>query len=69
MNVSELRNKPTEELENELKEKKESLFHIRFRHILGQLEDASQLKQDRKDIAQMKTILRARELGIEDLSS
>ena len=69
MNVSELRNKPAEELENELKEKKESLFHIRFRHILGQLEDASQLKQARKDIAQMKTILRARELGIEDLSS
>ncbi|MCH8289573.1 50S ribosomal protein L29 [Candidatus Poribacteria bacterium] len=69
MNVSELRNKPTEELENELKEKKESLFNIRFRNILGQLEDASQLKQARKDIAQMKTILRARELGIEDLSS
>ena len=69
MNVSELRNKPTEELESELKEKKESLFNIRFRHILGQLDDASQLKQSRKDIAQMKTILRARELGIEDLSS
>jgi|KNS12BottometaT_FD_k123_116750_17 large subunit ribosomal protein L29 len=69
MNVSELRNKPTEELENELKEKKESLFNIRFRHILGQLEDASQLKQARRDIAQVKTILRARELGIEGFSS
>ena len=65
MDVSELRNKSTEELENELQEYKESLFNLRFRHILGQLEDTSQLKKTGRDIAQMKTILRGRELGIE----
>ena len=65
MDVSELRNKSTEELENELQEYKESLFNLRFRHILGQLEDPSQLKKTGRDIAQMKTILRGRELGIE----
>ena len=65
MAAGELRNKSTEELENDLKDFKEGLFNLKFRHILGQLEDTSQSKKARKNIAQVKTILRARELGIE----
>lgn len=65
MDITELRNKATEELEGDLQEQKENLFNLRFRHILGQLEDTSQLKKSSKDIAQIKTILRGRELGIE----
>lgn len=65
MDITELRNKSTEELEGDLQEQKENLFNLRFRHILGQLEDTSQLKKSSKDIAQIKTILRGRELGIE----
>ena len=65
MDITELRNKSTEELESDLQEQKENLFNLRFRHILGQLEDTSQLKKSSKDIAQIKTILRGRELGIE----
>jgi large subunit ribosomal protein L29 len=65
MDISELRSKSTEELESDLQEQKENLFNLRFRHILGQLEDTSQLKKTGRDIAQMKTILRGRELGIE----
>jgi large subunit ribosomal protein L29 len=65
MDISELRSKSTEELESDLQEQKENLFNLRFRHILGQLEDTSQLRKAGKDIAQMKTILRGRELGIE----
>lgn len=65
MDITELRNKSTEELEGDLQEQKENLFNLRFRHILGQLEDTSQLKKSRKDIAQIKTMLRGRELGIE----
>lgn len=65
MDITELRNKSTEELESDLQEQKENLFNLRFRHILGQLEDSSQLKKSSKDIAQIKTILRGRELGIE----
>ena len=61
----ELRRKSTEELKAEVKELKETLFRRKFQGMLGQLEDISQLKKLRKDIARVNTILRARELGIE----
>ncbi len=65
MVVSDLRTQSREELESALQDKQESLFNLKFRHILGQLEDTSQIKRARRDLAQLKTILRARELGIE----
>ena len=61
----ELRRKSTEELKAEVKELKETLFRRKFQGMLGQLEDISQLKKLRKDIARVNTILRARELGVE----
>ena len=65
MTANELRNKSSEELENDLRDFKETAFNIKFRSILGQLEDTSQLKKVKKDIARIHTILRLRELGIE----
>ena len=65
MTAKELRIQSVEDLTNELSNLQESLFNQRFRNILGQLEDTSQLKQIRRDIARIKTILRAREQGIE----
>ncbi len=66
MTAKELRILSVEDLTNELSDLQESLFNQRFRNILGQLEDTSQLKKIRRDIARIKTILRARERGIED---
>ena len=66
MTASELHGKSTEELKNELNDLKEALFNLKFRGILGQLEDTSQFKKTRKDIARIHTILRERELGIEN---
>ena len=66
MTANELRNKSSEELENELRDFKDTAFNIKFRRILGQLEDTSQLKKVKKDIARIHTILRLRELGIEE---
>ena len=66
MTANELRNKSSEELENELQDFKDTAFNIKFRRILGQLEDTSQLKKVKKDIARIHTILRLRELGIEE---
>ena len=65
MTAIEMRRKSIEELKTELTDLKETLFRRKFQGILGQLEDISQLKKLRKDIARVNTILRARELGVE----
>lgn len=65
MNTAELRAKPAEELENDLQDLQESLFSLKFRNVLSQLDDTSQLKKVRRDVARTKTILRERSLGIE----
>ncbi|MCE2402106.1 50S ribosomal protein L29 [Candidatus Poribacteria bacterium] len=66
MKAHELRTRSTEELENELESLKENLFNQRARSILGQLEDTSFPGKIRKDIARVKTVLRARELETEN---
>lgn len=48
----------------ELKKSKEELFNLRFSTATGQLEDHGRLKEVRRDIARIYTILRERELGI-----
>ena len=65
MDTVDLRVKPTEELENDLQDLQESLFSLKFRNVLSQLDDTSQLKKVRRDVARTKTILRERSLGIE----
>ena len=62
MKAHELRGRSTEELVTELEDLKENLFNQKARGILGQLEDTTLLGKLRKDIARVKTILRAREL-------
>ena len=66
MTANELRSKSSEELENDLRDFKDTAFNIKFRRVLGQLEDTSQLKKVKKDIARIHTILRLRELEIEE---
>ena len=68
MTANELRNRSSEELENDLRNLKETVFNIKFQRTLGQLEDTSQFKKMRQDLARIHTILRLRELGIEKLA-
>jgi len=56
------------QLESKLKDYKEALLNYRFQKVLQQLEDPFQIKSTRKKIAQIKTILRAGELGIRKVS-
>ena len=63
MKASELRNKSTQELTNELKSLKEELFNLRFQHATGQLENPLRIQQVKRDYARVKTILRERELN------
>lgn len=62
MKTKELHELTVDELNTKLKDLKEELFNLRFRHAIGQLENPMALKNCRKDIAKVKTILREREL-------
>ncbi len=62
MKPTEIRGKTASELNDELAALKQELFRLRFQHAVNQLENPLQLKQVRRDIARVKTILREREL-------
>ena len=59
--VQELNGLTTEKLLDREKELKEQLFNLRFQLATGQLENTASLKQVRKDIARVKTVLRQQE--------
>ena len=63
MKAKEIRELTVEELNTKLKELKEELFNLRFRHAIGQLENPAALNVCKKDIAKVKTILREKELA------
>ena len=52
----------TVELDKELAKLKSQLFNLRFQHAAGQLTNNAALKNCRRDIARVNTILRRREL-------
>lgn len=64
MKAKELRNLTTAEIEQKIKEYKEELFNLRFQLATGQLDNPARIRDVRKSIARAKTILRERELGI-----
>lgn len=63
MKASELREFTSEELEHKLDEFKNELFNLRFQLATGQLENPMRIKEVKKNIARVKTILRERELS------
>ena len=58
MKATEFRELTEDELLNKEEELKDQLFKLKFQHALGQLENAMKLKNIRKDLARIKTILR-----------
>jgi large subunit ribosomal protein L29 len=63
MNAQEIRGMTTDDIRRKIDETYEELFNLRFRFVMGQLEDSNRLAALRHDIARMKTILRERELA------
>jgi len=57
MKASEIREMSLEEKQAKVVELKESIFNLRFQHAVGQLENTGKLKQTRRDIARLKTII------------
>ncbi len=63
MKASELREMSVDELNEKLAGLKEELFALRFQHAVNQLDNTARLKAVKKDIARVKTTLRAAELA------
>ena len=63
MKAKEIRELSDEELQDKLKELKEELFNLRFQLATGQLENTIRIKEVRRGIARVKTILRERALS------
>ena len=64
MKVNEIRDMSPDEQSQKLQSLKEELFNLRFQHATGQLENPMRLREVKKSIAQVKTILRENELKI-----
>jgi len=58
MKASDLRELTPEELQAKLKELEEELFNLRFQLASQQLENTARLKESRRDIARIQTVLR-----------
>lgn len=64
MKANDIRDLTTAEVELKVKSLKEELFNLRFQLATGQLENTTRIREVRKAIARMKTIIRERELGV-----
>lgn len=58
MNASDIRAKSVDELKDELVNLKKEQFNLRFQGATQQLESTARVREVRRDIARVKTILR-----------
>ena len=63
MKPSEIRELSLEEKLRKANDLKEELFNLRFQHEIGQLENSQKMKQIKRDIARVKTIIKESELN------
>ncbi len=57
MKAGEVRDLTTDELKDKLLQLKKEQFNLRFQKASGQLEKTDRVREVRKDIAQVKTVL------------
>ena len=62
MKAQEIHGMSNDELITKLADLKEELFNLHFRHATGQLENPNIIGTTKKDIARIKTEMRAREI-------
>ncbi len=61
MKTSEIREMSLDEMQRKAADLKEELFNLRFQHEIGQLENPMKMKQTKRDIARIKTIIKESE--------
>jgi large subunit ribosomal protein L29 len=62
MDLNKIREMSDAELSEELEKNKKELFNLRFQHVTGQLENPVKMREVRRDIARIKTIMREKEI-------
>ena len=62
--LKEIRGLSADEQEEKLQSLKEELFNLRFQQATGQLENPMRIREVKKSIARIKTILHENKLGI-----
>ena len=62
MKINELRKLSTEELETKVSEFKRELLDLRLKNATGSLDKPSKIRELKKDVARMKTIINERKL-------
>jgi large subunit ribosomal protein L29 len=62
MKAADLRELTAEELQAKLKELEEEVFNLKFQVASQQLENTARLKDSRRDIARLKTVMREKAL-------
>ena len=63
MELKKMREMTEVELNSELAKMKKELFNLRFQHVTGQLENPVKMREVKREIARMKTIIREKELA------
>jgi large subunit ribosomal protein L29 len=58
-----------DEIRLQIEEKLESLFNLRFRNTMKQLDNPLEIRNVRRDIAILRTILREHQLGVRKLGA
>ena len=63
MKPSKVREMGTEELATKERELQEQLFRLRVQQSIGQLDNAIKLRETRRDIARVKTVLKEKQVS------
>lgn len=63
MELKKIREMTDTELSAELLKLKNELFNLRFQHVTGQLENPIKMRDAKKNIARVKTIIKEKELA------
>ncbi len=65
MKPNELSRLSSDEIDKKVRDLKGELFNLRFQAATGQLENPMRIREVRRSIAQLKTVQRLRELGLD----
>ena len=58
MKIGEIRDLNLDEMHQKVSDLKEELFNLRFQHEIGQLDNPQVMKETKRDIARLKSIIR-----------
>lgn len=61
MQAKDLREMADEELAQKRRDLKEEIFHLKLRKATGRLENAMKLRENRRDLARIETIVREKQ--------